>query len=86
MRDVFLNRDEALTITGYLPRMHRSFGVLYLGLDPGQDDGAYERWSRACNEAIMEIDSHDAFVTAREAVQQALQKLVATSGYAAAFN
>lgn len=76
VRDVFLNRDEALTITGYLPRMHRSFGVLYLGLDPGQDDGAYERWSRACNEAIMEIDSHDAFVAAREAVQQALQKLV----------
>lgn len=76
VRDVFVNADEALTITGYLPRMHRSFGVLYLGLDPNQEDKAYETWSRACNEAIMAIDTHQAFLNARGAVQEALQKLV----------
>ena len=27
VRDVFVNRNEALTITGYLPRMHRSLMV-----------------------------------------------------------
>ncbi|MFV0281405.1 MAG: hypothetical protein ACK5JM_11700 [Rhodoblastus sp.] len=77
VRDVFANSEDTLTITGYLPRMRRSFGVLYLGLDPGQDDQAYERWSRACNKAIMEIDLHTAFRSARTAAQQAIQELVA---------
>ncbi|MCC0003701.1 MAG: Dyp-type peroxidase [Methylobacteriaceae bacterium] len=76
VRDVFVNREESLTITGYLPRMNRSFGILYLGLDPNQDDQAYEKWSHACNDAIMAIDAHTAFENARNAVQQALQKLV----------
>ncbi|MFT4095639.1 MAG: GDSL-type esterase/lipase family protein [Rhodoblastus sp.] len=75
VRDVFVDRDEALTITGYLPRMHRSFGVLYLGLDPNQEDQAYETWSRACNAAIMAIDPHQAFLGARAAVLDALQTL-----------
>ncbi|HMN71560.1 MAG TPA: GDSL-type esterase/lipase family protein [Rhodoblastus sp.] len=75
VRDVFVDADEALTITGYLPRMHRSFGVLYLGLDPNQEDKAYETWSRACNEAIMAIDPHQAFLDARAAVLEALQTL-----------
>ncbi len=76
VHDMFVNRDEHLTITGYLPRMHRSFGVLYLGMDPNQEDQAYEKWSRASNEAIMAIDSHKAFEAARRAVSAALQKLV----------
>jgi len=76
VRDVFLNGEEALTITGYLPRMRRSFGILYLGLDPNQEDRAYETWSRACNKAIMEIDPHQAFLKARAAVQEALKGLV----------
>lgn len=42
-----------LTATGYLPRMHRSFGPLYLGLDAGQIDGTYEVESKDMNAAIM---------------------------------
>ncbi|MCC2108630.1 MAG: hypothetical protein KDJ40_14080, partial [Hyphomicrobiales bacterium] len=77
VRDVFVNDNETLTITGYLPRMNRSFGVLYLGLDPNQPDQAYERWSHACNDAIMAIDTHTAFEHARNAVREAIHKLVA---------
>ena len=52
---VFADPERNLSITGYLPRMRQSFGVLYLGLDPDQEDGAYERESEACNRAIMSI-------------------------------
>ena len=41
-----------LTSIGYLPRMRQSFGAIYLGMDAGQEDGRYERESRACNDAI----------------------------------
>lgn len=36
---VLSNPDATLTSTGYLPRMQRSFGPIYLGTDPGQADG-----------------------------------------------
>lgn len=76
VQKVFVDAARNLTITGYLPRMRRSFGVLYLGLDPGQEDRAYERASEACNKAIMAIDTHYTFDLARTSVQKALQKLV----------
>lgn len=44
-----------LTATGYLPRMRRSFGALYLGMDAGQADGIYELESAAVNKAIMDL-------------------------------
>jgi len=76
-----INRN--LTITAYLPRMRRSFGVLYLGLDPGQEDGAYERESEACNRAIMALDRHSTFDQARQQTSDKLQCLVnETIGYA----
>ena len=73
---VLEDRDRNLTITGYLPRMRRSFGILYLGLDPGQDDGAYERESAICNRAIMALDQHATFLKARASTLAALEKLV----------
>ena len=50
---VLQDQDRKLTATGYLPRMHRSFGALYLGLDAGQVDGTYELESKDVNAAIM---------------------------------
>ena len=52
--EVFADPQRRLSITGYLPRMRRSFGVLYLGLDPGQE-GAYERESE-----VMQSGHHGA--------------------------
>lgn len=53
--DVLLDRHRNLTATGYLPRMQRSFGPLYLGLDAGHIDGVYELESVDVNAAIMQL-------------------------------
>lgn len=53
--EVLLDRERHLTATGYLPRMERSFGALYLGMDAGQIDGRYERESVDINKAIVEL-------------------------------
>lgn len=53
------DRERSLTATGYLPRMERSFGTLYLGLDAGHIEGRYERESDAVNEAIMALADSD---------------------------
>jgi Dyp-type peroxidase family len=80
---VTTDTNRNLTITAYLPRMRRSFGVLYLGLDPGQEDGAYERESEACNRAIMALDRHSTFDQARQQTSDKLQSLVKEAiGYA----
>jgi Dyp-type peroxidase family len=68
-------RNRNLSVLGYLPRMHQSFGEIYLGLDAGQD-GAYERDSAACNDAIMALDQQATFKQARESTRTALQALV----------
>jgi Dyp-type peroxidase family len=52
---VLQDRARNLTATGYLPRMQRSFGPLYLGMDAGQIDGAYELESVDVNAAIMNL-------------------------------
>jgi Dyp-type peroxidase family len=67
--------NRNLSVLGYLPRMHQSFGEIYLGLDAGQD-GAYERDSVACNDAIMALDQQSTFKKARESTKAALQALV----------
>lgn len=83
IEQVTTDTDRNLTITAYLPRMRRSFGILYLGLDPGQEDGAYERQSDACNRAIMALDRHSAFEQARQQTSDKLQSLVNEAiGYA----
>jgi Dyp-type peroxidase family len=74
---VFADPEHNLSIAaGYLPRMQRSFGVLYLGRDPGQEDQAYERESEVSNRAIMALDRHLTFKQARQSTHDALQKLV----------
>ena len=82
---VFADSGSKLTITGYLPRMRRSFGILYLGRDAGQEDQAYEQESAACNAAIMALDQPAAFELARMVTQKVLGFMVKeTIGYAAA--
>ena len=64
-----------LSVKGYLPRMHDSFGEIYLGLDDGPD-GAYSWESAACNDAIMNLKLQETFQTAKQSTQDALQALV----------
>ncbi|WP_225171112.1 Dyp-type peroxidase domain-containing protein [Bradyrhizobium sp. BRP19] len=73
---VFADSDTKLTITGYLPRMLRSFGILYLGRDAGQPDQVYEQESEACNAAIMALDQPAAFELARAVTQKFLGLMV----------
>jgi Dyp-type peroxidase family len=80
--EVLLDPKRNLSVKGYLPRMHDSFGEIYLGLDAGQD-GAYERESAACNDAIMALDPQYTFKQARDWTRAALQELVDEAvGYA----
>lgn len=82
---VFADSDTKLTITGYLPRMTRSFGILYLGRDARQPDQVYEQESTVCNAAIMALDQFATFEMARAVVQKVLGLMVKeTIGYAAA--
>ena len=76
VHEVFADPQRRLSITGYLPRMRRSFGVLYLGLDPDQEGRPYERESEVSNRAIMALEPHYSFEQARESTRVALQKLV----------
>ena len=55
--DAVLKDETSLTATGYLPRMQRSFGPLYLGLDGGLPDQQYEMESEDANAAIMDLTS-----------------------------
>jgi Dyp-type peroxidase family len=80
--EVLLDPKRYLSVKGYLPRMHDSFGEIYLGLDAGQG-GAYERESAACNDAIMALDPQSTFKQARDSTRVALQALVDEAiGYA----
>jgi len=76
VEQILADPNRYLTITGYLPRMRRSFGILYLGLDADQEDCAYERESEACNRAILAIDDQAAFEQARQSTLDALNKRV----------
>jgi len=72
---VLLDPDRNLSVHGYLPRMQRSFGEIYLGLDAGQG-GTYARDSQACNDAIMHLDLEATFQKARQSTRDALEALV----------
>lgn len=72
--DALLNTSGNLSVKGYLPRMHDSFGEIFLGLDA--TDPAYQRDSAACNDAILALDKEAAFKKARESTGKALQALV----------
>jgi hypothetical protein len=77
---VLQDRDGNLTATGYLPRMHRSFGALYLGMDAGQIDGTYELESVDVNAAIVGLvsapaDFRSAVAKAAEVTCDAIERL-----------
>lgn len=76
VQNVLADTAGNLTITGYRDRMQETFGVLYLGHDPGQRDRAYERESEACNAAIMALDPYAIFKDARTATLRTLDELV----------
>ena len=73
---VLADSDTKLTITGYLPRMTRSFGILYLGRDARQPDQVYEQESAVCNAAIMALDQFATFELARAVTQKVLDLMV----------
>lgn len=79
VHQVLLDQTGQLSATGYLPRMRRTFGEMYLGMDAGQTDGAYERESAICNQAIMALDVADIFRAARTATHAALNDLAGTA-------
>ena len=69
--EVLLDSRKNLTATGYLPRMHLSFGGLYLGLDAGQIEGVYELESTDVNAAIVGLVADPADL--KQAVDEAAQ-------------
>lgn len=73
--ETLTDAPRQLSANGYLARMRRSFGGIFLGLDAGEEDGAYERESLACNQAIMSLDPEQAFLAARARTTEALDAL-----------
>jgi Dyp-type peroxidase family len=74
---VLENASGALTSSAYLPRMRRSFGEIYLGMDT--EDPRYAVESAACNAAIMARDWAQTRSSAHEVVRQRLGGLVQTA-------
>lgn len=68
VQEVLDNRNGDLTSTAYLPRMRRSFGEIYLGMDNDPVTGRYALESAACNDAIMQRDRVLTRQQARDAV------------------
>jgi Dyp-type peroxidase family len=73
---VLRDENQHLTANGYLARMRRSFGAIYLGQDAEQEDHLYESESEVCNAAILDLDVEKAFTLARETTHKALNALV----------
>lgn len=77
-----VTKDENnLTITAFLPRMRRSFGELYLGLDGGQPDQRYEKEAQDANDAVMALASPiqnylNTCTAAKDALQSAVNRWV----------
>ncbi len=73
---VFENAAGHYSVCGYLSRMQRSFGPIYLGLDDGPD---YQRQSRLANEAILAVAMEDAYRCAYRAAHAKLGALIQAS-------
>ncbi len=72
VEEVLLNAEGNYTIEGYLPRMRRSIGEIYLGLDDGPE---YRRLSKASNAAISAVTRREAFDRARKETLEAVAAL-----------
>jgi Dyp-type peroxidase family len=80
--EVFSNRQQRYTVTGYAERMRASFGEIYLGRD---DDGPTSRYRvEACpaNKAIMAVSRECAFDLAFQQTVKTLTLLVRGSAEA----
>jgi deferrochelatase/peroxidase EfeB len=75
---VLLDTAGNLTAHGYLPRMSHSFGALYLGMDAGRTDLAYEKESAVANDAVLEIGKNfkNTVSIAEKIVHEAIDKFV----------
>lgn len=77
VQEVFRNASRRYSVTGYAERMKESFGEIYLGKD---DDGlptsAYQRESRAANDAIMAVTREKGFTSAFRHTKGVLHDLV----------
>ncbi len=78
---ILLDQEGNLTAQGYLPRMRNSFGELYLGMDIGRTDQAYEKEAPIANAEVLALgERHDETVEAAEKiVHDAIEMLVAYS-------
>lgn len=76
VQEMLLDENRRLTAAGYMPRMQRSFGGIYLGLDSGQQDRRYEIESEDCNRAIRDLDPQQTYMKANEATLAALLELI----------
>jgi Dyp-type peroxidase family len=74
--EVLVDAQGHLSAHGYLPRMQRSFGKIYLGFDAQDPADDYQKESLACNQAIMVLPVDDAFTSARASTKRTLDVLV----------
>jgi hypothetical protein len=74
---VLLNADGNYTIEGYQPRMEKSIGVIYLGMDWGPE---YEKQSTPANAAIGRVTRREAFELALAETRAALASVPAPAG------
>jgi hypothetical protein len=74
---VLLNADGNYTIEGYQPRMEKSIGLIYLGMDWGPE---YERQSTPANAAIGRVTRREAFELAVKETRAALVAVPAPGG------
>jgi Dyp-type peroxidase family len=70
---VFQNAAQNYSVCGYQPRMDKSIGKMYLGMDAGPE---YSKQSYATNAAISSISQSEAFGTSRESTIRCLKILL----------
>lgn len=72
--EILRNDEGRYTATGYLQRMRRSSGEIYLGLDAGDE---YDSQASKANEAILSVKLEDAFWPAFKHTQKVLSQFIA---------
>ena len=77
VRESLLDARQERTVNGYLPRMRRSFGEIYLGHDAGESASPWERESKDSNDAILGLDPEQAYLSAYKSTLDALDRFVA---------
>lgn len=78
--EVFGDRDQRYTVSGYRERMERSFGSIFLGLDRAASGACpYDEQSRRTNVAIQAVPLDQAFDDARKFTHQRLDQMTAVT-------